>query len=110
MNRNVRQYQNEYSHSKKKFDILKNGLIVTQLNQKLNLEDFDRLAPKDYTEQEWGFPKDRRNLKENDLQAAIRECNEETGLSEGDYKIPKLRLNLKKYWAPITFVISTFIS
>lgn len=87
MNKNVRQYQNEYSHSKKKFDILKNGLIVTQLNQKLTLEDFHRLAPKDYTEQEWGFPKGRRNLKENDLQAAIRECNEETGLSKQDYDI-----------------------
>ena len=87
MNKNVRQYQNEYSHSKKKFDILNNGLIVTQLNQKLTLEDFHRLAPKDYTEQEWGFPKGRRNLKENDLQAAIRECNEETGLSKQDYDI-----------------------
>ena len=87
MKKNMRQYQNEYSHSKKKFDILKNGLIVTQLNQKLNLEDFHRLAPKDYTEQEWGFPKGRRNLRESDMEAAIRECNEETGLKTGEYKI-----------------------
>lgn len=87
MKKNMRQYQNEYSHSKKKFDILKNGLIVTQLNQKLNLEDFHRLAPKDYTEQEWGFPKGRRNLRESDMEAAIRECNEETGLKTDEYKI-----------------------
>ena len=87
MKKNMRQYQNEYSHSKKKFEILKNGLIVTQLNQKLTLEDFHRLAPRDYTEQEWGFPKGRRNLRETDREAAVRECNEETGLRAEDYKI-----------------------
>ena len=87
MKKNMRQYQNEYSHSKKKFEILKNGLIVPQLNQKLTLEDFHRAAHRDYTEQEWGFPKGRRNLRETDREAAVRECNEETGLRAEDYKI-----------------------
>ena len=94
MNKNIKQYHNEYSHSKKKFDILTNGLIVTALNQKLTLKDFHRLAAKEYSEQEWGFPKRRRNLKENDLEAAKRECNEETGLSEFDYNV---RLDMPKF-------------
>lgn len=94
MNKNIKQYHNEYSHSKKKFDILTNGLIVTTLNQKLTLKDFHRLAAKEYSEQEWGFPKGRRNLKENDLEAAKRECNEETGLSEFDYNV---RLDMPKF-------------
>lgn len=87
MNRNLKQYHSEYSHSKKKYEILSSGLIVTSLNQKLTLQDFHRMADRNYTEQEWGFPKGRRNLKENDLEAAKRECNEETGLTESDYRV-----------------------
>ena len=40
-----------------------------------------------YTEQEWGFPKGRRNFNENDLCAAVREFNEETNISEIDIKL-----------------------
>jgi 8-oxo-dGTP pyrophosphatase MutT (NUDIX family) len=38
-------------------------------------------------EQEWGFPKGRRKLKENDLDCAIREFCEETRLISDDIEI-----------------------
>lgn len=38
-------------------------------------------------EPEWGFPKGRRRLKENDLVCAIREFGEETGFTEQDVVI-----------------------
>ena len=33
-----------------------------------------------YKDPEWGFPKGRRNLKERDLQCAVREFEEETDI------------------------------
>ena len=36
----------------------------------------------DWTEQEWGFPKGRRNFQEKDYDCAIREFTEETGYSK----------------------------
>jgi 8-oxo-dGTP pyrophosphatase MutT (NUDIX family) len=38
-------------------------------------------------EQEWGFPKGRRKLKENDIDCAVREFCEETRLTADDIDI-----------------------
>jgi 8-oxo-dGTP pyrophosphatase MutT (NUDIX family) len=38
-----------------------------------------------YKSNEWGFPKGRRNLKESGFECAIREFQEETGLSTEDF-------------------------
>ena len=43
-----------------------------------------------YDEPEWGFPKGRRRLKENDLVCAIREFGEETGFTEQDIAIDNI--------------------
>jgi 8-oxo-dGTP pyrophosphatase MutT (NUDIX family) len=40
-----------------------------------------------YSESEFGFPKGRRKLKENDIVCAIREFHEETGFSERDIQL-----------------------
>lgn len=40
-----------------------------------------------YLEPEWGFPKGKRNKKEKDIDCAVREFHEETGLSSNDYKL-----------------------
>lgn len=40
-----------------------------------------------FDEPEWGFPKGRRRIKENDLVCAIREFGEETGFTEKDIVI-----------------------
>ena len=53
----------------------------------------DRLAvllqenPSKWAEPEWGFPKGRRNPYETDIGCAIREFQEETGLSTTDFTI-----------------------
>lgn len=68
----------EYIESKKKYlQLIQNGYIINLINKTL-----------DYNyEQEWGFPKGRRKLKENNLDCAIREFTEET-------RIIKEELNL----------------
>lgn len=86
MNKDVKQYHNEFNNSKNKFKVLKNGLNIFG-NKKLFLKDFHAMAETKYTEPEWGFPKGRRNLKESDLECAIREFGEETGLMREDYKL-----------------------
>ena len=40
-----------------------------------------------YESPEWGFPKGRRNLHEKDIDCAMREFQEESGLTETDYQI-----------------------
>jgi len=40
-----------------------------------------------YTEQEWGFPKGRKKIKESDIDCAIREFCEETQLYKDDIQI-----------------------
>lgn len=43
--------------------------------------------PTKWTEPEWGFPKGRRNPYETDIGCAVREFQEETGLSSHDFTI-----------------------
>jgi 8-oxo-dGTP pyrophosphatase MutT (NUDIX family) len=43
--------------------------------------------PSKWTESEWGFPKGRRNPYETDVSCAIREFQEETGLTTKDFTI-----------------------
>lgn len=72
----------EYIDSKAKFEhnisnnYLKSLLICN--NKKSN-----------YTEQEWGFPKGRKKIKEADIDCAVREFCEETQLYKDDILIDK---------------------
>ena len=40
-----------------------------------------------WDEPEWGFPKGRRNFNETDLNCALREFNEETGINMKSIKL-----------------------
>lgn len=53
----------------------------------LDLVELLRQSKTRYTEPEWGFPKGRRNNQEKDLECALREFNEETGISINDIKL-----------------------
>ena len=86
MNKNNRQYHNEYENSKKKFEKLKVG-FKGKSNEIISLEAIHRTQPILWKEPEWGFPKGRRNLRESDLECAKREFREETGLDDIDYMI-----------------------
>jgi 8-oxo-dGTP pyrophosphatase MutT (NUDIX family) len=51
------------------------------------LHDFIAENPSCWIKPEWGFPKGRRNPHESDLNCAIREFQEETGLRRSDFTI-----------------------
>ena len=69
----------EYVESKHKFDYLTNTNTLSNI--------IDNMVQTIKQEQEWGFPKGRKKLKENDLDCAIREFCEETRLQSGDIEI-----------------------
>jgi len=80
------QYKNEELSSCKKMDIIKAG--VTNINgETINLNDIVNKSNTEWKETEWEFPKGRRNFKEKDLDCALREFEEETGISPSKIKI-----------------------
>jgi 8-oxo-dGTP pyrophosphatase MutT (NUDIX family) len=76
---NLYQYKNEEVISKKKFDLIKNG--ITNNDDIIMLDKLIEDSNTSWSEPEWEFPKGRRNYQEKDLDCAIREFEEETGYS-----------------------------
>ena len=89
LNKNNRHFHNEYTSSKLKFNKLKKGFY--EKNKFINLSIINKESEPKYDEPEWGFPKGRRNIREKDIDCAMREFNEETGIDETKYKL----LNIK---------------
>lgn len=87
--KNTKEYNTmEQITSSDKFNALKCGIVhnnddIYSLNTLV--EESDKHTK--WTEQEWGFPKGRKNYNEKDLDAALREFTEETGYSSKDLKI-----------------------
>ena len=79
-------YKTEYESSKLKFNSLKKHNLGDQVNLLL-----DKSYTK-WTSPEWGIPKGRRNIKEYDIECAIREFVEETGIK---YKNINVYRNIK---------------
>jgi 8-oxo-dGTP pyrophosphatase MutT (NUDIX family) len=67
----------------KKFINLK-SIFKDNYNINLDLIDLLQQSKTIFTEPEWGFPKGRRNNQEKDLDCALREFNEETGIAIND--------------------------
>ena len=61
-------YENEYINSKDKFE-----KIDKSIYEKIKIT---------YNEPEWGFPKGKKNKYESNLDCALREFNEETGINK----------------------------
>ncbi len=61
----------EYNLSKFKYDFIKKYMMKILDNIKIL-----------YNDQEWGFPKGRKNDKEDNIECAIREFEEETGINK----------------------------
>jgi 8-oxo-dGTP pyrophosphatase MutT (NUDIX family) len=76
------QYRNEELISSKKFEMLKEGIVVN--NNTITLADLIRNSKTTWSETEWEFPKGRRNYQEKDLDCALREFQEETGYLQKD--------------------------
>jgi 8-oxo-dGTP pyrophosphatase MutT (NUDIX family) len=79
------QYKIEEILAKKKFDSLKDGIMID--NKCITLKDIILKSNTSWKETEWEFPKGRRNCKENDLECALREFQEETGISQNLIKM-----------------------
>jgi len=73
------QYRSEENASKKKFELLKEGVVID--NSIYTLTDIVKMSKTMWYETEWEFPKGRRNQREKDLDCALREFQEETGIN-----------------------------
>jgi 8-oxo-dGTP pyrophosphatase MutT (NUDIX family) len=74
-------YKNDKESARLKFEQLKAGSDELEMP---SLEYFIANSQKKYNVPEWGFPKGRRDSGETDLQCALRELREETGVIEKD--------------------------
>lgn len=81
------QYKNEELASQKKFETLKEGIQLDNHDIIYNLDYFIENSTTKWNETEWEFPKGRRNHMEKDLHCALREFEEETGISKEYLKI-----------------------
>jgi 8-oxo-dGTP pyrophosphatase MutT (NUDIX family) len=79
------QFKNEEISSFKKYELIKNGIIVN--NERICLQDIVDKSNTSWNETEWEFPKGRRNYKEKDLECALREFEEETGISRNEIAV-----------------------
>jgi len=85
VNNGNNQYKNEEILSRKKYELLKDGILVS--DSFVKLEDIVNMSKTRWTETEWEFPKGRRNQKEKDLSCALREFEEETGIQKNKISI-----------------------
>lgn len=81
----TKQYKQEYEQAKLKFDALQEGYDLD--GHRISFQSLFAQIPVTWETPEWGFPKGRRNTGESDYACAIREFNEETNLTEKQYKI-----------------------
>lgn len=78
----VQRHTNEFMYAKIKFDALKVGLYVEEngITSYYNMNKIIAETPSEYVDPEWGFPKGRRRIREEDVDCAVREFSEETGI------------------------------
>jgi 8-oxo-dGTP pyrophosphatase MutT (NUDIX family) len=81
------QYRGEEVASQKKFEALKSGIPIGENGETVSLDSLIENSTTRWKETEWEFPKGRRNYQEKDLDCALREFEEETGLSKKNIKI-----------------------
>ena len=87
---NSRRVSYDYSNSLIKY----NKLIQSKVH---NIDFFINNKFTNYEDQEWGFPKGRKNKCENNVETAIREFTEETGIPTGKIKLIKKKLFIENY-------------
>jgi ADP-ribose pyrophosphatase YjhB (NUDIX family) len=83
-------YRKQYIQSKIKFDLLKSG-TYTVAGEYIKFSDMVASNERHWPDPDWGFPKGRRKryVYESDLDCAMREFREETGISPKNYQIIK---------------------
>jgi 8-oxo-dGTP pyrophosphatase MutT (NUDIX family) len=81
------QFKIEELSSQKKFEALKNGIPIGINGEIITLYNLIDNSTTKWSETEWEFPKGRKNFQEKDLDCALREFEEETGISKKHIKI-----------------------
>ena len=76
INNDHKNYKNDYYSAKIKFE-------------SINISDLIKKKTEYFDHPEWGFPKGRRNYREPDIECAIREFCEETGMDKESITIVK---------------------
>lgn len=87
---NTKNFNKEFKEAKEKFDMLKRGYLITLTGgDKLyfNLDYIMQNTQPLFQDTEWGFPKGRRNINENDISCALREFKEETGIHPRNIRV-----------------------
>jgi 8-oxo-dGTP pyrophosphatase MutT (NUDIX family) len=74
------QYRSEESSSQRKFETLKDGVLIG--DKIFNTKNIVEMSKTTWGETEWEFPKGRRNQNESDIDCALREFEEETGIQK----------------------------
>ena len=77
--------KNEYKSGKNKFEKLKEGIIID--DKHIDIHYIYNNIKTSYSSTEWEFPKGRRNAGETNRNCAIREFEEETGITSDDYSL-----------------------
>lgn len=77
-NYNGLQYRGEKKASKDKLEVLRSGVMLD--NSIYTLKELVNNSKTSWELPEWGFPKGKRNYRENDYDCATREFEEETGI------------------------------
>jgi 8-oxo-dGTP pyrophosphatase MutT (NUDIX family) len=80
-------HQNEGSNNKNNKEFYESKLKFNTLNDTNFLRNYILSIKSIFNEQEWGFPKGRRKIKENDLDCAVREFYEETRIINTDIQV-----------------------
>ena len=81
------QYKQEERLSEEKFIALKSGILFQNSVYSIaSILEEESIKNNQWLEQEWGFPKGRRNHYERDYDCALREFREETGYSTNSLK------------------------
>ncbi len=94
-------YRSEESSSSKKFDTLKNGILIG--GEEISIQGLVNKSMTTWIDQEWEFPKGRRNYKENDMECALREFEEETGMKRMDIQIVENIIPYEEYFIGSNF-------
>lgn len=78
-------YRNEKSNAMEKYELLRQGVKTNSEIYTLDMLVND--SKTNWNEEEWGFPKGRRNYQEKDIATATREFYEETGINTKNIQI-----------------------
>lgn len=83
--KNSTKLKRDFTQAINKFNNISTGYEYN--NNIITLKQFIENKNTTYSEQEWGFPKGRRNYNESNFKAAKREFLEETNIPENDIEI-----------------------